>query len=348
MAIHRDLFRVCGSLLSASLLVAATSSTVRADTTHVGDAETLLGNLTVSRQNVYGSSPSYITWAGTSSKARTVCGTFVTNLLKHSYGWTDSTFSSWFGTTSPYATDYHDAIVSGNGFTQITNITQVQPGDIIAVKYPPGSGVTGHAMMVDSVARAESSKSPSVSGTTQYAVTVIDSSSSHHGSSDTRVTNPSTTHNGVGKGDIRVYVDSSQQPVGYSWSNESGSPYFSMSARPMAIGRIDFGKHKSAVAAQGAGTAATSSADDGSTTQTVEADSRGLTDDESQVAMAPDAPAMMAAGAAQEAAGMAEAGGCSVSGRAPAKAPASALGVFGLFALAGLLGWRRRRVPSAA
>jgi hypothetical protein len=142
------------------------------------------------------------------------------------------------GTTSPYAEDYYAAITAQNRFTEINNITAVQPGDLIAVKYL-NSSVTGHMMLVDSTARAESSSSPVIAGTTQYALTVIDSSSSYHGPNDTRVTDPSTTGNGIGRGEIRIYVDASLRPVGYSWSNTSGSTYYDLSQRPLIFGRLN-------------------------------------------------------------------------------------------------------------
>lgn len=237
MLCQRVLTPFC-SLLPASLLLIATPTSALSAPAHVKDAETLLSDLTVSRQNVYGSNPSYIKWNGTSSQARTVCGTFITNLLLHSYNLTNKIFKQWMGSTSPYPDAYHAAIVAQNHFTQIKNIKQVQPGDLIAVKYTDGN-VTGHTMLVDGVPRPQSAMKPVVAGTTQYALTVIDSSSSNHGATDTRVKSPSTTGNGIGRGDIRIYVDASLKPLGYSWSNESGSPYYTMAQRPMAIGRFD-------------------------------------------------------------------------------------------------------------
>lgn len=237
MLCQRVLTPFC-SLLPASLLLITTATPALGAPAHVKDAETLLSDLTVSRQNVYGSNPSYIKWNGTASQARTVCGTFITNLLLHSYNLTTKTFTQWMGSTSPYPDTYHAAIVAQNHFTQIKNLQQVQPGDLIAIKYTDGN-VTGHTMLVDGAPRPQSAMKPVVSGTTQYALTVIDSSSSNHGATDTRVKSPSTTGNGIGRGDIRIYVDASLKPVGYSWSNESGSPYYAMTQRPMAIGRID-------------------------------------------------------------------------------------------------------------
>ncbi len=339
MSIHRALISICGSLVTASLLLAASSSNVMATTgpTHVASAEKLLADLTISRQNVYASSPSFIRWDGVNSEARTVCGSFITNLLLRSYNWTSSTFTSWLGTTSPYADTYHAAIVAQNNFTRISNITQVQPGDIIAIKYLD-SGTTGHAMMVDSLAKAHSALSPLVAGTTQYAITVIDSSSGAHGAADTRRTSPSATGNGVGRGTIRVYVDSALKPVGYSWSDEAGSPYIAMSQRPLAIGRIDLA-HMGVAAQAIAGDSEVSKSAETSATQliSVEEDrTSGKTDDETLAAPGGSDTSAQPAGGEVE-----ELGGCGFTAHRQA-ATASPTALMALTLLMAAFGWRRR------
>lgn len=345
MSIHRALFSICGSLVTASLLLAVLSSPAMATTgpAHVAGAEKLLADLTISRQNVYASSPSYILWDGTSSQARTVCGTFITNLLLRSYNWTSSTFTSWLGTTSPYADTYYAAIVARNNFTRIDNITQVQPGDIIAIKYLD-SGTTGHAMVVDSLARAHSALSPIVAGTTQYSITVIDSSSGYHGAADTRRTSPSTTGNGVGRGSIRVYVDSALKPVGYSWSDEAGSPYISMSQRPLAIGRIDlarFGVAAQAIAGD-SGAPPMERIAGGQLVSVQEDPTSGKTDDETlAVHGGSDTSAQSEGGE------VAELGGCSFAAHQRAET-ALPTALMALILLMATLGWRRRSPLTSA
>lgn len=340
LSIHRALFSLCGSLVTASLLLVASSSSVMAATgpVHVASAEKLLADLTISRQNVYASSPSFILWDGASSQARTVCGSFITNLLLRSYNFTSSTFTSWLGTTSPYADTYHAAIVAQNKFTRINNITQVQPGDIIAIKYLD-SGTTGHAMMVDSLAKAHSALSPMVAGTTQYSITVIDSSSGSHGAADTRRTSPSATSNGVGRGTIRVYVDSALKPVGYSWADEAGSTYYSMSQRPLAIGRIDLARLGVAAQAIAGDTSRTASAPE--LVSVPEDPTSGKTDDETLAAPSGSDPSAQSAGGEVE-----ELGGCSFTAHRQA-ATASPTALMALTLLMGALGWRRRSALSA-
>lgn len=218
-------------------------------TAHLTEANTLLNNLSQhnSQNNQYDDDAaveSSINWDG--SEAFTNCGTFVTLLLKHTYNWTNSDFSSWWQTTSPNAARYHDAIVANDEFTRIFTRTQIQPGDFIAIKYPEEENASGHMMMV-----AETPTllcpNPTMSQViafavigTPYKITVIDSSSSYHGSTDTR--NPDNDGNGegIGQGVVVIYFDASGQVVAYKWSDDSNSPYIKSetSGKHLVIGRL--------------------------------------------------------------------------------------------------------------
>ena len=164
--------------------------------------------------NVYGTDPSYIDWAGDRSSARTECSSFLTLLWQHSYGWTPATFHEWTGHSSPEAAVYHDAIAQQNDFIELKNVDRIQPGDIIAiVYYPEYQSPTGHAMIVEHAPQAHSSN-PLVDGTLQWTIDVIDSTSSYHGSTDTRVAHPG----GIGRGVFRLYTDVGGAFAGYTWS----------------------------------------------------------------------------------------------------------------------------------
>lgn len=206
----------------------------------VTDAESLVADLSQSHKNTYGSAPSYILWQGVNSEARTVGSTFVTLLLQHSYGWTPATFSTWLGTPSPDAATYHDAIVALNHFSRIDDIGHVQPGDLMAIKYLDGPASSGQVLIVLDVPKERTATSPVVPGLTQYEVAIVDSSSSPHGPTDTRVTPPLAAGQGIGRGAIRVYVNASGQPVGYSWSTLAGSHYYTQAERNLVIGRLLF------------------------------------------------------------------------------------------------------------
>ncbi|WP_437673401.1 hypothetical protein [Sorangium sp. So ce131] len=192
--------------------------------------------------NEYGSSPSYVFWAGVAGsseyKSRTFCSTFVTNVLKQTYGLTSYNISAWFGSTSPNAIQYHDRIVEQFGFVQVSYIDEIEAGDVIAIKYPAGSAASGHVAIAMGPARSRVASYPYVSGTTQYEIAIVDSSNTGHGMTDSRRNPDGTWHPGVGKGLMRFYTNSSGEIVGHTWSPQASATYYPSYVRPIAIGRV--------------------------------------------------------------------------------------------------------------
>jgi len=204
-------------LLAGSLLAGAAHA--QTPPRFLAVAEALVDDLQQSQltspiwPNVYGTDP-YIVWAGAGSSARTECSSFVTLLWQHTYGWTPATFSSWTGHTSPVAAVYHDEIVAQNDFIRLQTIDELQPGDLIAiVYYPETQSPSGHLMIVEDVPQANSSK-PFIDGTNQWTIAVVDSTSSYHGTSDTRYAHPG----GIGRGIFRLYTNADGTVAGYTWS----------------------------------------------------------------------------------------------------------------------------------
>jgi len=209
---------------------------------HVLWADDLIEHI-LPENNDYASNPSYINWAGVNGATiyqnRTQCSTFLTNLLKQSYGWNNADFKTWFGSTSPSAAQYHDAIQSGNGFTANHFVQNIAPGDVIAIKYPSGLSSTGHVMLVRSLPEEIAATAPIVTGTRQYTVEVYDSSQSGHGSDDTRKTVDGSWDAGVGAGFFRIYADDiSNEIVGYTWSTSGNSTYYNQSQRHLVVGTL--------------------------------------------------------------------------------------------------------------
>ncbi len=206
---------------------------------HLSDANGLITNLNISKKNVYGSNPSYIVWNGANSDAKTVCATFVTLLLQHSYNWTNNTFQTWMGSNSPSAALYHDTILAQNGFLKIAQVNQIHAGDVLAIKYFDNASTnTGHAMVAAGVPVARTATAPIIPGTTQYELLVVDSSKSYHGTADTRFI--SGISGGIGRGTFRIYADANGSIAGYCWSNSSDSTYYSPLVRDLVVGRIKF------------------------------------------------------------------------------------------------------------
>lgn len=215
---------------------------------HYADADNLVTALLSSslNTNVYnttGSLTNRIDWVGSPRTAISTCASFMTMLLKHSYGLTDAQFTTRLGNLSPSPPQYYQGIVNQSGFTRITSVSQLVAGDVVGIRYPTGSSPTGHVMMVTSVGalqlRSKSTQTflatePTIYGF--YDVTVLDSSSTYHGSTDTRYTKPG----GVGRGGkYRVFVDSKLRVLGYTWSTSGNDYKRESSGFNQAFGRIN-------------------------------------------------------------------------------------------------------------
>ena len=229
---------VLTAILSSFLWAAAARS---ADPEHLYWASLEAANV-APQNNTYDSSPSYVHWAGvggySSYENRSKCASFLTSVLMQSYGWTSTDFKTWMSSTSPTADKYYAAINQQNGFSIVGNVSNILPGDVIAIMYPSGSTVTGHVMVAGSVATPRTSSSPVIEGTYQYEIQVIDSSQSGHGPTDTRLKGDGTWQPGAGIGVSRLYVDSSGALVGYTWSTYGNSQFYDLATRPIIVGRL--------------------------------------------------------------------------------------------------------------
>ncbi len=204
-------------------------------------AEELVAELAPER-NVYGSHPTEVVWAdpaaGIPARNRSVCSSFFSHLLERVYGVTRERLAELTGKRNPHARDYYEAIVAQRGFIRIPTVGAIRPGDVIALSYPPGSGATGHVMLVDAPPQPRDATAPLLAGTRQYAVTVIDSSHSVHGLADTRGS-PARHGTGVGRGTFRLYVDPAGKIVASAWSVLRGSRLSDVRVRKLAVGRVD-------------------------------------------------------------------------------------------------------------
>ncbi len=159
---------------------------------HLADARLLVKDLVGVEDNHYSGGNRHIDWDSGHAAARTVCSSFMTLLLQHSYGLTNDDFKSWMASTNPEAFQYHDAIAAKKGFKKIIHASALRPGDILAIKYTDhhvsrnGIEDTGHVMLVDESPQAVASTEPVITGMRQFMVSIIDSSASSHGPTDTR------------------------------------------------------------------------------------------------------------------------------------------------------------------
>jgi hypothetical protein len=191
--------------------------------------------------NSYGSA-SEVSWAGVnganSYSNNATCSSFLTKVLRQAYGWASTDILYWLGSSSPVAAIYHDAIVEENGFEIVPTVADLQAGDIMAIRYPEGSSVSGHVAIARGAANPRAATAPVVEGTWQFDVMVIDSTSSAHGWQDTRRQADGGFDAGAGMGVMRLYTNDDLEVVGYTWSTLSVSVYRDVSTHHMIIGRL--------------------------------------------------------------------------------------------------------------
>ena len=185
----------------------------------------------------------YIIWKGENGaegyQSHVDCSGLLNVLLERAYGITPNDFEKWLGKRRPLASEYFNAITQQQNFRAITSIGNVRPGDIIAIRYPPGTNDnTGHIMIVNDVPLLRKPSKPEVEGTEQWEVGVIDSSESGHGKTDTRRKPDGSFGDGVGQGMLRIYTKTNNEIVGYTWSTFAVSDYYDQNTRQLVIGRI--------------------------------------------------------------------------------------------------------------
>jgi len=195
------------------------------------------------RRNDYVHKDTYVHWKGEEGAAayecHADCSAFYTQLLHRAYGWDGAQFKKWLGAAHPTAHRWHDAIVEEKGFKRIKLVKDLRPGDVLAVKFPPGEDDTGHVMLVAGLPKPRAATEPLAPGTRQWEVEIIDSSKSGHGAGDTRHKPDNTYNKGVGRGTLRLYADEQGAIAGYSWSTSRKSDFRAMADRAIAAGRLE-------------------------------------------------------------------------------------------------------------
>lgn len=172
----------------------------------------------------------------------TDCSGLIIALLEHCYlvSFNDGAFRRWLGARRPTARRFYDAMVEERGFKRITTPGETRPGDMIAMKYPPGGENTGHIMVVaEAPRRADAATPPLVEGTEQWLVPIIDETGSGHGAGDTRLQADGTFRGGLGRGVFRLYARPDGSIAGYTWSASTKAKYYANEERLLAIGRFD-------------------------------------------------------------------------------------------------------------
>jgi NlpC/P60 family len=208
------------------------------DSARVAAAQDLVSRLDLDNTD-YAHGPGSVSWTGVLA-SHTDCSGFIDQLLMHVDGYSPDDFKRWFGSRRPTAERYHDAIIEGRGLVELSSVSQLRPGDVIAIKYLTRHDNTGHIMLVVEPAQRMSPAYPVVDGTSQWAISVIDSSESGHGPTDTRhkrATN-GRDHEGLGRGVFRLYAGAQGNVVGFSWSTVKVSRFVGPQDEHVALGRF--------------------------------------------------------------------------------------------------------------
>jgi hypothetical protein len=168
------------------------------------------------------------------------CSGFINALIKKTYDSTLS-FKSWLGKSRPLAIQYYQAVTSENHFIHIERISDIQPGDLLVIKYADESDHddnTGHCMLVEEKPYSIEPVSMLKQGYLQYGIRVIDSSKSPHGKEDSRHSADGNPYAGLGEGVFRLYADAQGKVTGYSWSLGKPLPGFDPFDNSIVVGRM--------------------------------------------------------------------------------------------------------------
>lgn len=227
-----------GLVAAATAIPAAAAAQQRSAPPHLGPAQKLVRELDL-KNTSYEHGEGRIVWSG-ACESHTDCSGFIDALLTRAYGYDADAFKRWFDSHRPTARRYHDAIAEGRGFTEIKNVAEARPGDLLAIKYLVEKNNTGHVMLVVDVPQPLEAKEPLMPATQQWQVTVIDSSNSGHGTTDTRHHRGEggKDHPGLGQGVFRIYASPRGEVVGFAWSTLKASTFRKPDEEHLVIGRL--------------------------------------------------------------------------------------------------------------
>lgn len=134
--------------------------------------------------------------------------------------------------------DFYRSIVSETAFVRLRQISDIQPGDVVAWRYRDATAhqQTGHILFVDSRPIRIAPRPPDTPGLAQYEFALIDTSQEAKSRDDTRYVNDaalrdeneargiehgtqaSPNYKGVGRGHMRFYADSAGLIQGVAFS----------------------------------------------------------------------------------------------------------------------------------
>ncbi|WP_437337808.1 hypothetical protein [Sorangium sp. So ce394] len=170
-----------------------------------------------------------------------------TLIQKNVWSYPSSDIALLWGSPSPSSGVYYDNAVDlidvagtdpGDDFTPIASVADILPGDVLVID---ATGTySGHTAIVTGLPQQITALNPKISGSTQWALPIVDSTTSVHGCStvyaDSRFVASApgsctgTFRGGVGTAYMRIYADATTGALtGHTWSVTSGGTFYAQS-----------------------------------------------------------------------------------------------------------------------
>ncbi len=232
--------RRIATVLTMTVLAVPASAAATTVTDHLTAGRQLVDNLERTGWPLQGTVNTYdtggtagVTW-GTDGSAigwsnDTKCARLVRELFGHSYTWaTDPWFTQEFHSIGPTTEQLQQYMPTAKHFDVISTVTAVEPGDLVMFNKVAD---VDHTAVVREVRSLPNGITPEA-GTVQYAVRVLDSTSSPHGNR-TSITDPDnsefvdtrrseaggvvTEYNGAGYGWMVLYANADGTVYGWRW-----------------------------------------------------------------------------------------------------------------------------------
>lgn len=186
-----------------------------------------------------------IDWTPGAYVGQTLGAGLFTATISDAQGWAPSDVHAHWGMYCPSSPAYYTAIGFGNYFIHITKAVDIQVGDLLVINNTTGiaGSYPGHTVMITALPTVRTATNPKVTGTTQWTLPIVDSTTSPHGCTDSRYNGlsclPANFSDGAGYGEMRIYTDTVTGDLrGYTWSLASSTTsYFDPTVRPYRVGR---------------------------------------------------------------------------------------------------------------
>lgn len=184
-------------------------------------------------------SPCAMDWVAYTATTNGMCY-FTLSLKKSDPTITNPILTQWWGSTNPASPVLHDIIIQDNPavkhFDHITDFATALAGDLLVTKYQSGQSFTGYTMML---AVDPEWYATTMEGYDRYLCTVLDSTRTPHGNTDTRwMADAGGAHDwGVGAGEMYVDADpATGEIMRHTWSRDPKGTSYTQDVRHMVVG----------------------------------------------------------------------------------------------------------------